>query len=132
MTADVSVTCSECGKTLSEPPDEENRKPCQFCGSSARTINLLLKEDIHLHEFIDVKKKFPGYPHDKKLRVHLQQGDQLNHGTGKWIKKERLIDKEKNTYSEKIIEPETGKILRQANEPLKNHTGHGSDKEKDG
>lgn len=66
------------------------------------------------------------------MRVHLKQGDQLDHGTGKWIFKERRIDKDASPawYLESIIDNETGEEIHRDEGPLDGHTGHGSAKSK--
>ena len=43
---------------------------------------------------------------------------------------ERCIDKDNNHYKEIVVDPETGEIIHQCEEPLSEHRGHGSDKKK--
>ena len=62
--------------------------------SLSRTFHLELVAKITAKSFIEIKKKSPGFPSKKKLRVHLKQGDQINHETGKWIFKEWRVDKD--------------------------------------
>ncbi|MDI6751911.1 MAG: hypothetical protein QME07_03530 [bacterium] len=78
------------------------------------------------------KKKDMRSPSKKKLRVHIQQGDQINHETGQWILKERCIDKDSKPswYLELIVDPITEEIIHYCNEPLCGHVGHGSAKQK--
>jgi hypothetical protein len=44
------------------------------------------------------------------------------------MRKLRLIDREKDWYEEKVIDPETGKAIHHTKECLSNHTDHGSAK----
>jgi hypothetical protein len=63
-----------------------------------------------------------------KVRGEQVVGDVYTHATKKWNRKERLIDRDKDWYSEKIIDSETGEILHFCEEPLSKHQGHGSAK----
>jgi hypothetical protein len=132
--AESTVNCGNCGTLINESPDTpvENRQPCPACKSLSRSFNLSLAEEVSKKEFLDIKKKSPGFPSKKKLRVHLQQGDQINQGTGKWIFKKRRIDKDKSPawYLESIVDLETGKEIHRDDGPLDRHTGHGSAKKK--
>ena len=64
----------------------------------------------------------------KKPSLEGIVGDDLHHDSGKWMYKERVVDREKNKYKEIITDPETGKIVRKCEEPLDKHIGHGSAK----
>jgi len=126
-----------CGIVLKEPVDisEEKRQPCPECGSLSRAKNLKLSDETTVKDFIDIKKKSEEphkFPSRKKQRVHLQQGDQINHETGKWISKVWRVDKDISPawYTEILIDTETGKIIKHVEEPLDQHQGHGSDKKK--
>ena len=131
----VNVKCGQCGIILSEMSDHPilNRKPCSKCSFLARFKSVIMSDKIQLHEFVEGKKKDTTRPSKKKLRVHIQQGDQINHETGQWILKEQRIDKDKKPswYFESITDPMTGKILHQYNESLDDHVGHGSAKQKE-
>ena len=108
----------------------EEREPCNKCRSTARAFSLAIFETVSVKTGIDLKKKSPAFPSKKKLRVHLQQGDQIDHRTGKWVLKERRIDKDASPawYFELITDPDTGKELHRCSEPLDKHRGHGSAK----
>lgn len=126
------ATCANCGAPVQDSPggSVEDRTPCSKCGSSARAISLQLAESLTIKEFMDVKKKDPKLRSKDKLRIHIQQGDQLNHGTGRWVLKERRIDKDSSPawYLERVTDPETGTVLHETDESLAAHRGHGSDK----
>jgi hypothetical protein len=132
MPSKDSVACGGCGAPLSEATDTpvEKRVPCPKCGSTARHFSLHLVDEVKPLALVDVKKKSPGFRSKDKLRFHLQKGDQLNNATGRWVVKERIIDKEKTpaVYLESVIDGETGEVIHYDEEPLKDHLGHGSDK----
>jgi len=58
--------------------------------------------------------------------VHVKTGDDLFRKTGKWNKLNRRVDRDKDWYDEKIMDPETGKILHEVHEPLSQRRGRGS------
>lgn len=50
-----------------------------------------------------------------------------NRDRGKLVHREQVIDRERDVYSEKITDYESGEIIHQISEPLSKHIGHGSD-----
>jgi hypothetical protein len=56
------------------------------------------------------------------------QGDEQRQIDGKWLKKRRHIGKDRDEYFEKVVNPETGEIIRECQEPLHQHRDHGSAK----
>jgi phage FluMu protein Com len=124
-----TVKCGKCGQELIEPTSTpfENRVPCPHCGSFSRAYFASIHETTTIREKIGMKGKRGG---TGKPFIETVSGDDLLKTTGKWNKLERVIDRENNLYSEKIIDPETGKIIYQCEEPLSEHKGHGSAKKK--
>jgi hypothetical protein len=55
-------------------------------------------------------------------------GDDVHRATGHWNVLSRLIDRRGNRYRERIVDGETGEVIRDVDEPLTGHRGHGSDK----
>jgi hypothetical protein len=49
---------------------------------------------------------------------------------GIWVSKERVIDRDGNHYREVITNPKTGEIIHHCEEPLSDHRGHGSAKDR--
>jgi hypothetical protein len=68
-------------------------------------------------------------PEGKTLAEGLS-GDDLHRKSGKWMKKERLINRAEDRYKEVITDPETGGVVHHCDEPLSQHRGHGSAKKK--
>ncbi|GGC77821.1 hypothetical protein GCM10011382_04710 [Vreelandella lutescens] len=64
----------------------------------------------------------------KNPRYEFFEGDDLRKSDGKWMQKSRVIDKSKDKYVEKVIDPETGEVVHLCKEPLSKHFGHGSAK----
>jgi hypothetical protein len=63
--------------------------------------------------------------------VHFFTGDEIRGADGKWMKEERTIDRDRCRYKETVTDPETGEVVHHCDEPLINHTGHGSAKPKE-
>ena len=49
---------------------------------------------------------------------------------GNLMGKERIIDRKNNYYKELVVNTDTGEIVRDIEQPLSDHTGHGSAKRK--
>ena len=81
------------------------------------------------------------------IRVGRRVSRSLIPGTRKWVSKsigeeslfratgrmhyiERLIDRVQGEYHERIIDKETGEVVREVHEPLKEHRNRGSAKKK--
>ncbi len=118
--------CDGCGTVL-DPAIQPDRAPCPFCGLMTRVIEVSIKDGIELHDSVGFKHKRDGH---KLPLAEGMAGDDLFRTEQRWVGKERLIDREKNRYREKVTDPSTGKVIHQCDEPLDQHRGHGSDKAK--
>jgi len=70
-------------------------------------------------------------PTRKNPRLNVFEGDDLRKADGKWMHKTRVIDKTRDLYIERVVDRETGVIVRECKERLSAHTGRGSAKTKD-
>lgn len=130
MIATVDPTlCAACGIPIDEPSSTlpADRNPCPSCGSLVRTFNVHVQETLTIREKIGMKQKRPGH---KKPIYESVSGDDLYLATGQWNKLTREIDRENNNYKEVISNPESGEVLRHCEEPLTEHFGRGSAKQK--
>lgn len=122
-----SVTCGDCGKKLAEDPHSpiENRQPCPHCGSELRCFQKKLNATATARTKLRMKARNAtgGRPFLERI-----EGDDLDRKSGKWMQFERLIDRAKNWYSEKVTDPKTGRIIHECQEPLSDHKGHGTAK----
>jgi len=55
-------------------------------------------------------------------------GSDLSIRLQKWMRLERVIDRENDHYKEVVTDPTTGDVIHQCDEPLSKHQGHGSAK----
>jgi hypothetical protein len=124
-----STSCSVCGAVIDEPASTpvEERRPCPSCGSTARTFSAHVHESVTFREKIGLKHKRPGH---KKPIYESVSGEDLHRATGQWNQLTREIDRENNRYKEVIVNPQTGEVIRNVDEPLTSHTGRGSIKPK--
>lgn len=75
-----------------------------------------------------MKARRPGFSGGPFLR-HIE-GDDFHRDTGLWNKLVRRIDRMTNRYYERLEDGRTGTVIREVDEPLTDHTGHGSAKPK--
>lgn len=93
----------------------------------ARVIEVSVGDSLDFHASLAFKHKRPGY---KKAIAEGVSGDAFFHYKSKWVKKERLIDRQENRYRESVADPTTGEVIHHCDEALDQHTGHGSAKRK--
>lgn len=121
------VLCVGCNATIDEEPSisPERRLPCPACGSVGRKINVSFEETIEIGDKIRMKGKHSG---KSKFFIDQTSGTHLQHKTGKLVKIERTIDRDNDLYYEQVTDPKTGKVFHECEEPLSEHKGHGSAK----
>lgn len=120
------VVCSDCKTVLNQQANDQT--PCSQCGSTQRTLHIEFEDSIAITEWFDMKVKNHSLPSAKKLRVHMQSGQQFSVRLDRYVDKDRILDKENNRYLEKVTDPLTGDVLRNCDESLAEHQGHGSAK----
>lgn len=60
----------------------------------------------------------------------LVTGHELFRKLGAWVKKIRIIDRDKDYYLEEIVDPNTDQVIHRCEEPLSQHWGHGDARKK--
>lgn len=132
----TTVNCAECGVALpAEHASQSSDSPCPECGSVKKNIHLEFAENVGLeiHDSLRGKLKDPSLPSKKNPRVDFFSGDDLRKSDGKWMQKERVLDRDNDHYKEVVVDPETGEVIHHNEVPLSEHFGHGSAKfKKDG
>jgi len=61
-----------------------------------------------------------------KWICHSVDADSFYKGSGRMHHVVRVIDRLSNSYYERIVEKESGALIREVSEPLTNHQGRGS------
>lgn len=114
---------------LTEPSDlpSADRQPCPQCGSLQRAFQQSIEGATPIHAALQAKGKRGGRG---KPFIELFSGDQISAATGRWKRKLRVIDRERDHYQEEVRDAETGVVEHAQEEPLSQHWGHGSAKPK--
>lgn len=97
---------------------------CPLCGLRL-DLSISVEDNVSIHALIRKVDKLAGYKGSISEQI---AGDEINHKTGKWSIKNRIIDWGKKWYYEIVIDKETGEIIHFCSEPLDQHLGHGSDR----
>lgn len=119
--------CGQCDRELDEAIGLalEDRQPCPECGSKSRNFGKGLNADVTMHSTLGYKARHPG---PGKPFVEGKVGSDLHRKTGRWMHLERVIDRARDWYRERISDPHTGEVIRDVEEPLSQHRGRGSAK----
>lgn len=103
----------------------DRRSPCPSCGSKARLYRIELKGEITFREKLKLKARH-GKAGEAKPFLDLQTGDDFYRKTGEWNRREKIEDRVKDRYLELIVNPKTGEIVYQCEEPLSENRGRGA------
>lgn len=114
--------CTNCKKKLKTEDDD---KRCPFCGSVEKTRIIKISDKAEGHEFIRLRND---EKINKKYKFEIKFGDDYSISRKKYVDFKMLIDRENNWYAKLVKDKETGEVIRECNEPLKEHIGHGSAK----
>jgi hypothetical protein len=101
--------------------DTQNRNP------PGKQIEVHMQEGVAIGEKKLFRHRSPG--RDNYDVQHIE-GDSLEKRTGKWNWLSWVIDRVNNRYQKRIIDGETGAILRDDDKPLSEHRDHGSARRK--
>ena len=126
---DMSVLCGKCKLALKEDSHTEpgQRVPCPCCGSTSRIFQVTIRDGIVMRSKLGMKARHPG---GKKPFIEEVTGADFHRKTAKWMNLSRVYDREHDLYKEIITDPVTGEVIHECIEPLSEHTGHGSAKQK--
>jgi hypothetical protein len=105
---------------------------CPSCGSPA-LIRFVVGHDhleMSLLEHRELKCKDPSLPSKRKLRREVRSGRRPEgSGSGRVVDEWRVADADLDIYEKKIVDLESGCVIRDVKEPLSGHRG-GSEKRK--
>ncbi len=122
--------CSACGALIDLALDTlASRAACLTCGATARTMNVSLTESVTARDGIGVKAKRRG---QKKPYVEDLSVPSFSVSKQKPVHHQRVIDRDNDRYTERVVDYETGEVIHECDEPLSVHTGHGSNRTKPG
>ena len=125
------VHCGDCGMQLpSDWVSSEEKKICPKCGSNRQDVSLSIFDKLTVAASVRGKVKDDSFSSKQKVRKDFFYGDDVRKKDGKWMKKERIIDKDADCYKEVVTDPSSGEVVHKTEEPLSEHRGHGSAKRK--
>lgn len=123
------ATCNGCQNELPLDSSGNAITPCK-CGAISHTVGIQISDTVNLSvkDSISLKAKDKNYPGKRKIRRELVQGYEVRRDGKGAVQKIRDINRDADTYKEYVEDDETGEVLRDVEEPLSKHIGHGSDK----
>ncbi len=123
------VVCSNCKTEFEDEPDvlPESRKPCPSCGSTSRLFFKAPEGEITPRSKLSYKGRRCG---KKKPFIWGTVGADLFRKIQKWMRLERVFNRENDYYKEVVTDPITGDIIHHCEEPLSKHQEHGSAKKR--
>jgi len=65
-----------------------------------------------------------------RFRVEEITGQSWSYDKGDWVELYRLIDKDNDRYIKRVVDEDTGEVIYECDEPLSDHQGRGSAKER--
>lgn len=123
---DPMVYCGnpKCGQAI--PVDAEGT-PCAACGSTSRLRKVALEGSVTPQATLGYKARHAGM---QRPFVEGITGASWSRKFERWMQRLMHIDRERDTYEEKVTEPTTGQVIHHSAEPLSQHRGHGSARRK--
>ena len=119
----MRVFCFACRTLLAEEGEERKPGPCPKCGVEL-TVSYQRGQEFRLVAggfSIQSRRPSGGRWEAKSQSKHsFFISENRNHFV------ERVIDRLGNEYHERIIDEETGEVVREIHEPLTSHRGRGS------
>lgn len=118
------VTCLNCHSTTDA---REVLEVCPTCGSLSGILNSINVAGIEIFPCVQLKVENPRYQGRRKYARETKSKAEYS-ANGQLVRVEQSIDRENDRYRKKVTNVDTGEVLREADHPLTEHTGHGSDK----
>lgn len=124
-----ATRCQTCRELLDESPSllPEQRVSCPNCGSLARHFEVTVSETLTVRDAIGLKARHAGV---SKPFLESKSGWSFYRKTKQWFSREMVVDRENDKYKELVTNPETGEVIHHCEEPLSQHRGHGSARNK--
>ena len=125
-----TLECSQCKAALDPSYGAPDQRPCPKCGSTRRTINISISDEVEVECFAKARAR-SGERRKGKPLLETIVGDEFYHGSGRWHTIHRVFDRIKHLYYEHIEDKKTREVIRHCEEDLHDHRDRGSAK-KDG
>lgn len=100
---------------------------CPKCGSTNAIASKISVGGIEILPSVRIKVKNPSYRGRHKYARETKSV--AEHSVSRrLVRVTQYIDLSNDRYGKKVVDVDTGEVLREANHNLSEHTGHGSDK----
>lgn len=122
-----SIKCADCKTIIDESFDTrvDERMQCPRCRSTTRLFCVALEASLQPHGKLHYKGKRGG---KGKAFVEGIIGADWSYKLHCWLRLERVIDRDNDRYTEKLVNTNTSEVVHECYEPLSQHRGHGSAK----
>lgn len=134
MTVEQTVWCGGCGRQLEEPPSTPagERIACPDCGSQARKFGVEITSVAEVRAGVRAKARSgeAGKPGGKPWLTTMSEPS-WSHDRQKWMHRQKTENRKDNRYTEVVWDPDTGEIIHECEEPLRDHQDHGSARPRD-
>ena len=128
----MRTSCQSCGRPIDEAEERETpRKPCPRCGCTKQSSNLDCADAMVAADLLAVKDYAAGKSRKKGLRKESKDGASFSQDRQRFMQLHQLVDHESKRYVKTVTDPKTGEVIRHVDEPLPDHTGRGSAKDRD-
>jgi hypothetical protein len=104
-------------------PPSGHRTPCPHCDSTVRAYEDAGTLTVRIRVWGREKHIRPG--HKKPIGEGVSGMPDLHRKTGRLSLVDRSIDRLRDWYHERIVDAETGEVIREVDEPLSEHRGRG-------
>ncbi len=124
-------SCAECHTSFLYEDDPVEAR-CPSCDSLHLTRFIRVQDHISLatNEYLILKGKDQSLPSKRKLRREVRTGRRPEgSGSGKLVDEFWVMDADLDDYEKRIVDVESGRVLREEKKPLSLHRG-GSEKMK--
>lgn len=124
--AEHNRVVQRCGTSVPEPPRIKDPKPCPICASMARTFAVTLTDKVEAHDGLASKARHGDVGKVRPYR-EAYTGSDYHRDSKEWRQVSRVVDRENDRYTERIVDA-AGNVVREIDEPLRQHRGHGAAK----
>jgi hypothetical protein len=125
------IQCGVCGQVLTEEGSEAGHPAslCPMCGPAKQHITLPPIKDLPIivRDHISFKAKDNSRRSKDKLRITFKSGWEIRRSQGDYVYREYEINRDTRRARE-FIRDKSGNVIKDVDEPLTDHTGHGSNK----
>jgi DNA-directed RNA polymerase subunit RPC12/RpoP len=125
--------CIQCGQSIgTEELRTSESAACPNCGGKTFTMQFHSRVQLRSLGAMTIKQRDPNKTGDPmtgygKPSFEHVIGPEFS-ASGKLVMKERIFDKQSDSYFERITDMETGEIIHECEEPFSLHRGHGDAK----